>query len=62
MARTPTAAAVLIAAFTATAVVADEGLWTYDNPPLARLKAKYGFEPSKKWLDDVRLASVRFMD
>ncbi len=62
MARTPFAAAVLIAAFAATSVLADEGMWTYDNPPVAQLKAKYGFEPTKKWLDDVRLASVRFMD
>jgi hypothetical protein len=61
MARTPAAATLLIAAFAAT-VVADEGMWTYDNPPLAQLKAKFGFEPTKKWLDDVRLASVRFMD
>ena len=42
--------------------LADEGMWTYDNPPLAQLKAKYGFEPTKAWLDKVRLASVRFMD
>jgi hypothetical protein len=37
-------------------------MWTYDNPPLALLKAKHGFEPTKEWLDKVRLASVRFMD
>ena len=41
---------------------ADEGMWTYDNPPLAALKAKHGFEPTKEWLDRLRLASVRFMD
>ncbi len=43
-------------------VLADEGMWTYDNPPLKRLKEVYGFEPTKQWLDNVRLASVRFMD
>ena len=37
-------------------------MWTYHNPPLAQLKAKYGFEPTQDWLDKVRLASVRFMD
>ena len=37
-------------------------MWTYDNPPLAQLKAKHGFEPTQEWLDKVRLASVRFMD
>ncbi len=62
MARMPAAAALLIAVFAAASVAADEGMWTYDNPPLAQLKAKYGFEPSKEWLDHVRLASVRFMD
>src|SRR5512147_1529285 len=61
MARTP-ATALLISALAAAPLVADEGMWTYDNPPLARLKEKYGFEPTKEWLDRVRLASVRFMD
>jgi hypothetical protein len=41
---------------------AEEGMWTYHNPPLAQLKAKHGFEPTQAWLDKVRLASVRFMD
>jgi len=62
MARTPLAAALVLAACAAVPAVADEGMWTYDNPPVAQLKAKYGFEPSKEWLDHVRLASVRFMD
>lgn len=43
-------------------VLADEGMWTFDNPPLKRLKEVYGFEPSQEWLDQVRLASVRFND
>ena len=38
---------------------ADEGMWLFNNPPRAQLK-KYGFEPTDKWLDHVRLASVRF--
>jgi hypothetical protein len=41
---------------------ADEGMWTFDNPPRKQLKEKYGFEPTKEWLDHVRLSSVRFMD
>jgi hypothetical protein len=41
---------------------ADEGMWTFDNPPRALLKEKYGFEPTQEWLDHLRLASVRFMD
>jgi hypothetical protein len=40
-------------------VVADEGMWTYDNPPLKQWKERYNFEPSKEWLDKVRLASVK---
>ena len=39
---------------------ADEGMWTYNNFPKDKVKAKYGFEPSDAWLDHVRLASVRF--
>ena len=39
---------------------ADEGMWTFDNPPLKQWKERYNFEPSKDWLDRVRLASVKF--
>jgi len=42
--------------------VADEGMWTFDNPPLERLKATYGFTPTKEWLDHLRLSSVRLSD
>lgn len=38
---------------------ADEGMWTFDNPPLKQWKEKYGFEPSREWLDHVRLSTVR---
>ena len=38
---------------------ADEGMWLFNNPPHAQLK-KYGFEANLKWLDHVRLSSVRF--
>ncbi len=41
---------------------ADEGMWTFDNPPLKLLKEKYNFTPSKEWLDHIRLSSVRFND
>jgi len=39
---------------------ADEGMWTFDNLPLAQLKAKYGWMPDRAWLDQIRLASVKF--
>jgi len=41
------------------ALRAEEGMWTFDNLPLKQLKAKYAFEPSKQWLDHLRLASLR---
>jgi hypothetical protein len=41
---------------------AEEGMWTFDNPPLKLLKAKYGFVPTQAWLDHLRLASVRLND
>src|ERR1700760_2619833 len=42
--------------------IADEGMWTFDNPPLKQLKDKYNFVPDKAWLDHVRLSSVRLND
>jgi hypothetical protein len=40
---------------------ADEGMWTFDNPPVQKLKEVYGFTPDSAWFDHVRLSSVRFM-
>ena len=34
-------------------------MWTFDAPPLAYWKGRYGFEPSKEWLEHVQLSSVR---
>ena len=41
---------------------ADEGMWTFDNPPLAQWKERYNFVPPAGWLDKVRLATVRLND
>ncbi len=43
-----------------TLALADEGMWLYNEPPTAKIKAKYGFELTPQWLDHVRLSSVRF--
>jgi len=41
---------------------ADEGMWTFDKVPTAKIKARYGFEPTQAWLDHLRLSSVRMGD
>ncbi|MEO7787365.1 MAG: S46 family peptidase [Sphingomicrobium sp.] len=38
---------------------ADEGLWTFDAFPAAKMRAAYGFAPDQAWLDRVRGAAVR---
>ena len=43
-------------------IQAEEGMWTFDNPPLKQLAAKYNFHPTQAWLDHLRLASVRLND
>jgi hypothetical protein len=41
---------------------AEEGMWTFDNPPGKQLQEKYGFVVTPQWLNHVRLSSVRFND
>jgi hypothetical protein len=41
-------------------VHADEGMWVFNNLPLAQLKARYGFEPPAGWADHLRSSAVRF--
>ena len=53
------------AAFAATvslpfsAAYADEGMWTFDAFPAAKMRADYGWAPDQAWLDKVRSAAVR---
>lgn len=41
-------------------VHADEGMWVFNNLPLAQLKARHGFEPPAGWAEHLRSAAVRF--
>ena len=34
-------------------------MWTFENPPLAYLEKEYGFKPDQKWLNSLRMASLR---
>lgn len=58
----PRFAAVLALALAcaAPAAFADEGMWTFDNPPLAQLQQRYGFTPAPQWLEHLQRASVSF--
>ena len=38
---------------------ADEGMWTFDAFPAAKMRADYGWAPDQAWLDKVRTAAVR---
>jgi hypothetical protein len=42
------------------ALRADEGMWTFDNIPVKKIKAKYGVELDATWLKNLQLATVRF--
>ena len=62
MKRLPGVVILLALLISPLALLADEGMWTFDNPPRKQWKDKYNFEPSAAWLDHVRLASVRLND
>ncbi|HZV85518.1 MAG TPA: S46 family peptidase [Brevundimonas sp.] len=59
---TPALAAALLtlAAGAATGARADEGMWTFDNFPIARANQALGTNIDQAFLDKVRLSSVRF--
>ena len=51
--------AALALALAASAARADEGLWTFDNFPAAKVKAAYGVDITPAWLARVQAAAVR---
>lgn len=59
MIRTATLFFLAMFALTCGRAVAEEGLWTFDNFPLARVNAAYGTKLDQKWLDHLQGASVR---
>ena len=50
----------VLAAGFALPLLADEGMWPFNNVPAKDLQTRYGWAPDQAWLDHVRLASVRF--
>ncbi len=55
------AASVAILAFAAaSSAAAEEGMWTFDNFPVARANQTLGTSIDQAWLDRVRLSSVKF--
>ena len=58
----PVASTVLAGIVSVTLFAGDEGMWTFDNPPLQQLRDRYGFVLTDTWLEDVRLSSVRLND
>lgn len=52
-------ALVLITILSPLPLFADEGMWTFDNPPRKQWKERYNFEPSDAWLEQIRLSSVK---
>ena len=51
--------ACLLACCASLAAHAEEGMWTFDNPPRAAIKEAYGVELTDPWLKRLRLATLR---
>lgn len=65
--RTALALALLLLLASTGAATAQEQMalgkmWTFEDAPLDYFEKTYGFRPTQKWLDDVRLSSLRFGD
>jgi V8-like Glu-specific endopeptidase len=53
------AAVAALTSLPVTAAQADEGMWTFDAFPAAKMRAAYGWAPDQAWLDKVRSVAVR---
>ena len=54
----PLAAAVILAM--GGTVLADEGMWAFNNLPKKHLKERHGFDPPSGWVEHLRGSAVRF--
>jgi len=59
MIRNGLLASAALVALTPVAASADEGMWTLDGFPAAKMRADYGWAPDQAWLDKVRNGAVR---
>ena len=57
---------IFVATFSIASIVTisagDEGMWTFDNLPLAQLEEQYSFTQTTEWLEQIRLSSLRLND
>ena len=51
----------LVALCFATALLADDGIWLFNQFPREAVKQKYGFDVTDRFLDQLRLGSVKFV-
>ncbi|MBU1540685.1 MAG: hypothetical protein KKG23_12990, partial [Alphaproteobacteria bacterium] len=56
----PSLAVLALSLAAASAAYAEEGMWTFDNFPIARANATLGTSIDQAWLDRVRLSSAKF--
>jgi Peptidase S46 len=49
----------ILAIAAAAPTLADEGIWTFDNFPAEAVKKTYGVNITPRWLDHVRLSTIR---
>ena len=56
----PSLAVIALSLAAASTARAEEGMWTFDNFPIARANATLGTNIDQAWLDRVRLSSAKF--
>src|SRR5512138_137427 len=54
-------ASILVVLFVSSSLIADEGIWLFNQFPKESVAGKYGFQVSDGFLDKLRLGSVKFV-